>query len=168
VLALRSDGIISANEQFTEWLRGNKTMPFGDNYHHVPVRLIDFDNLDNNQYIVTSQYTYRAGATEKRPDLVLLVNGLPLVIIEAKTPVRQIVADGVHRPEAAHDPPTTRVAAKPPLRNCSKKSATSKPPSWSSASSTISMKSFALSALMGGKVPALASGKFGKPCEKPY
>lgn len=92
VLAVRSDGIISANEQFTEWLRGNKTMPFGDNYAHVPVRLIDFDNLDNNQYIVTCQYTYRAGATEKRPDLVLLVNGFPLVIIEAKTPVRQAVS----------------------------------------------------------------------------
>jgi type I restriction enzyme R subunit len=92
VLAVRSDGIISANEQFNEWLRGNKTMPFGENYHHVPIHLIDFDNLDNNQYIVTNQYTYRAGATEKRPDLVLLVNGFPLVIIEAKTPVRQAVS----------------------------------------------------------------------------
>jgi type I restriction enzyme R subunit len=92
VLAVRSDGVISANEQFTEWLRGDKTMPFGDNYDHVPIRLIDFDNLDNNQYIVTCQYTYRAGATEKRPDLVLLVNGFPLVIIEAKTPVRQAVS----------------------------------------------------------------------------
>jgi type I restriction enzyme R subunit len=92
VLAVRSDGLISANEQFTEWLRGNKTMPFGENYAHVPIRLIDFDHLDNNQYIVTSQYTYRAGATEKRPDLVLLVNGFPLVIIEAKTPVRQAVS----------------------------------------------------------------------------
>ena len=92
VLAVRSDGIISANEQFTEWLRGDKTMPFGENYKHVSVRLIDFDNLDNNQYIITSQYTYRAGATEKRPDLVLLVNGFPLVIIEAKTPVRQAVS----------------------------------------------------------------------------
>lgn len=92
VLAVRSDGLISANEQFTEWLRGNKTMPFGHNYDHVPVRLIDFDNLKNNQYIVTSQYTYRAGAVEKRPDLVLLVNGFPLVIIEAKTPVRKAVS----------------------------------------------------------------------------
>ncbi|PWB82027.1 MAG: DEAD/DEAH box helicase, partial [Candidatus Methylomirabilota bacterium] len=37
---------------------------------------------------VTTQYSYRAGATEKRADLVLLVNGIPLVVIEAKTPVR--------------------------------------------------------------------------------
>ena len=92
VLAVRNDGVISANEQFTEWLRGDKTMPFGENYEHLPIRLIDFDNLENNQYVITSQYTYRAGSTEKRPDLVLLVNGFPLVIIEAKTPVRQAVS----------------------------------------------------------------------------
>ena len=38
--------------------------------------------------MVTSQYTCRVGATEKRADLVLLINGIPLVVIEAKTPVR--------------------------------------------------------------------------------
>lgn len=92
VLAVRSDGIIRANEEFTSWLRGDRTMPFGRNHEHVPVRLIDFKNLENNQYVVTCQYTYRAGAVEKRPDLVLLVNGFPLVIIEAKTPVRQAVS----------------------------------------------------------------------------
>lgn len=92
VLAVRSDGLISANEQFTDWLRGNKTMPFGENYSHVPIHLIDFHNLHNNQYLLTSQYTFRAGATERRPDLVLLINGFPLVIIEAKTPVRQAIS----------------------------------------------------------------------------
>ena len=53
-----------------------------------PIRLIDFDDLEQNQYVVTTQFTFRAGATEKRADLVLLVNGIPLVVIEAKTPVR--------------------------------------------------------------------------------
>ena len=38
--------------------------------------------------VVTQQYTFRAGKTEKRADLVLLINGIPLVLIEAKTPVR--------------------------------------------------------------------------------
>jgi type I restriction enzyme R subunit len=37
----------------------------------VPVRLIDLDDLAQNQYIVTQQYTYRAGPTERRADLVL-------------------------------------------------------------------------------------------------
>ena len=63
-------------------------MPFGANGEHVTIRLIDFDDVEHNQYVVTTQFTYRAGATEKRADLVLLVNGIPLVVIEAKTPVR--------------------------------------------------------------------------------
>ena len=63
-------------------------MPFGENGEHVTVKLIDFDDLEQNQYVVTQQYTFRAGKTEKRADLVLLINGMPLVLIEAKTPVR--------------------------------------------------------------------------------
>ncbi|HBP6821570.1 TPA: HsdR family type I site-specific deoxyribonuclease [Pseudomonas aeruginosa] len=92
VLAVRSDGLIRANEEFTAWLRGERSMPFGHNNEHVPVRLIDFDNLDQNQYVVTQQFTFRAGSAERRADLVLLVNGLPLVLIEAKTPTRSAVS----------------------------------------------------------------------------
>lgn len=92
VLAVRSDGLIRANEEFTAWLRGERSMPFGQNNEHVPVRLIDFDNLEQNQYVVTQQFTFRAGSAERRADLVLLVNGLPLVLIEAKTPTRSAVS----------------------------------------------------------------------------
>jgi type I restriction enzyme R subunit len=102
VLAVRSDGLIRANEEFTAWLRGERSMPFGQNNEHVPVRLIDFDKLDQNQYVVTQQFTFRAGSAERRADLVLLVNGLPLVLIEAKTPTRSAVSwvDGALQ---AHD-----------------------------------------------------------------
>lgn len=92
VLSVRSDGLIRANEEFTAWLRGERSMPFGQNNEHVPVRLIDFDNLDQNQYVVTQQFTFRAGSAERRADLILLVNGLPLVLIEAKTPTRSAVS----------------------------------------------------------------------------
>lgn len=88
VMGVRSDGLVKANEEFAAWLSGERLMPFGDRGEHVTVRLIDFADVEQNQYVVTTQYTYRAGATEKRPDLVLLVNGVPLVVIEAKTPVR--------------------------------------------------------------------------------
>ena len=88
VMGARSDGLVKANEEFAAWLTGERSMPFGDNGEHVTIRLIDFDDLEQNQYVVTTQYTYRAGAAEKRADLVLLVNGIPLVVIEAKTPVR--------------------------------------------------------------------------------
>lgn len=92
VLAVRSDGLIKANEEMTAWLRGERSMPFGANHEHVSIRLIDFENLENNQYVVTNQFVVRSGPAERRADLVLLVNGLPLVVIEAKTPVRQAVS----------------------------------------------------------------------------
>lgn len=92
VLAVRSDGLIKANEEMTAWLRGDKSMPFGENHEHTTVKLIDFENPENNHYAVTSQFTFRAGSAERRADLVLLVNGIPLVVIEAKTPVRRAVS----------------------------------------------------------------------------
>ena len=92
VLSVRSDGLIKANEEFTAWLRGERSMPFGPNNEHVTIRLIDFEDLDRNQYIVSTQYVFRAGAAERRADVVLLVNGFPLVIIEAKTPVRRAIS----------------------------------------------------------------------------
>lgn len=92
VLSVRSDGLIRANEEFTAWLRGERSMPFGENNQHVTMHLLDFTNLDNNQYIASTQVTFRAGAAERRPDLVLYVNGIPLALLEAKTPVRNAVS----------------------------------------------------------------------------
>lgn len=92
VLSVRSDGLIRANEEMMAWIRGERSMPFGQNNEHVPVRLIDFDNLEQNQYVVTQQFTFRAGSAERRADLMLVVNGLPLVLIEAKTPTRAAVS----------------------------------------------------------------------------
>ncbi len=92
VLSVRSDGLVRANEEFTAWLRGERSMPFGPNHEHVTVRLIDYEDLAANQYVATTQYTFRAGPVERRADLVLLVNGFPLVLVEAKTPVRKAVS----------------------------------------------------------------------------
>jgi type I restriction enzyme R subunit len=88
VMGARSDGLVKANEEFAAWLLGERSMPFGANGEHVTIRLIDFDEVEKNSFVVTQQFTIRSGKTEKRADLVLLVNGLPLVLIEAKTPVR--------------------------------------------------------------------------------
>lgn len=88
VMTVRDSGLVKANEEFAGWLLGERSMPFGENGEHVTVRLIDFDDIEQNQFVVTQQFIVRAGSTEKRADLVLLVNGIPLVVIEAKTPVR--------------------------------------------------------------------------------
>ena len=88
VMGVRSDGLVKANEEFAAWVLSERSMPFGPNGEHVTIRLIDFDDIEQNSFVVTQQLTFRAGKTEKRADLVLFVNGLPLVVIEAKTPVR--------------------------------------------------------------------------------
>ncbi|MFZ1730430.1 MAG: HsdR family type I site-specific deoxyribonuclease [Bacteroidota bacterium] len=90
-LSVQSEGLVRANELFAEWLRGEKSMPFGKNGEHSQVRLIDFENLSNNDYVVTSQWVYPVKEGGRRFDIVMLVNGVPLVIGEAKTPVRPAV-----------------------------------------------------------------------------
>lgn len=50
------------------------------------VRLIDFEDFDNNSFHVVTELTYKKGDEEFRPDIILLINGLPLVFIEVKRP----------------------------------------------------------------------------------
>jgi len=50
------------------------------------VWLIDFKNPENNDFLVTNQFTVIENNVNKRPDIVLFVNGIPLVVIELKNP----------------------------------------------------------------------------------
>lgn len=50
------------------------------------VWLVDFNNPDNNDFVVCSQFTVIENGVNKRPDVILFVNGLPLVVIELKNP----------------------------------------------------------------------------------
>lgn len=54
-----------------------------------PVRLIDYDNPQNNVFHCTAEFTCKNGEDEFRPDITLFVNGLPLVFIEVKKPNNQ-------------------------------------------------------------------------------
>lgn len=48
------------------------------------VWLVDFDNPDNNEFVVANQFTIIENNQNKRPDIILFVNGLPLVVMELK------------------------------------------------------------------------------------
>ncbi|TPN80971.1 type I restriction endonuclease subunit R [Aquimarina algicola] len=97
LIAVNQVGLVKANEEFFKWMTGEKTMPFGENNRHVPVRLIDFEELTNNNYVVTNQYRIHHRET-KIPDIVMIINGIPVVVGEAKTPIRPSVSwlDGAH------------------------------------------------------------------------
>lgn len=49
-------------------------------------KLIDFENFENNSFHVVTELTYKNGDDEFRPDIILLINGMPLVFIEVKKP----------------------------------------------------------------------------------
>lgn len=51
-----------------------------------PVKLIDFDNIENNTFHFTAEFTCKNGQDEFRPDITLFVNGLPLCFVEVKKP----------------------------------------------------------------------------------
>ena len=50
------------------------------------IRLIDFENFNNNSFHVVTELTYKKDDDEFRPDIILLINGMPLVFIEVKKP----------------------------------------------------------------------------------
>lgn len=83
-------GLVGANEELMSWVRGEQSMPFGPDGEHVTIRLVDFDDVELNTFIVANQITFNLGI-EKRFDIVGFVNGLPLVLGEAKSPVRKAV-----------------------------------------------------------------------------
>jgi len=81
---------VVANEQFMAWLTGQKSMPFGPDGSHTTVRLVDFDKPENsaNRWIISTEVPFTQGRVERRFDLVIWCNGLPLVVGEAKSPFR--------------------------------------------------------------------------------
>jgi type I restriction enzyme R subunit len=49
-------------------------------------RLLDFENPENNEFLAVNQFTVIEGQQNRRPDIVIFVNGLPLAVIELKNP----------------------------------------------------------------------------------
>ncbi|CAH9053682.1 hypothetical protein PSECIP111951_00871 [Pseudoalteromonas holothuriae] len=104
LISVNQVGLVKANEEFFAWMTGEKTMPFGENNRHVQVKLIDFDDLTRNDYVVTNQFRIHHRET-KIPDVVLMINGIPVVVGEAKTPIRPSVTwlDGAHEVHSIYE-----------------------------------------------------------------
>ena len=51
-----------------------------------PIKLIDFDNIENNAFHFTAEFTCKNDQDEFRPDITLFVNGMPLCFVEVKKP----------------------------------------------------------------------------------
>ncbi|MGB3788207.1 MAG: type I restriction endonuclease, partial [Phormidesmis sp.] len=86
VQRIQSPELLTNNETFHRLLTEGVNVPYQDsgNERGELVWLIDFAHPENNDFVVASQFTVIENNKEKRPDLVLFINGLPLVVIELK------------------------------------------------------------------------------------
>ncbi|RIU93434.1 type I restriction endonuclease subunit R [Oceanobacillus picturae] len=80
--------LMEANQHFHELLINQLSVQqdVGSGRKNQTVKLIDFDNINNNDFIITNQLSYTHANDTIRPDIMLYVNGLPLVVIECKSP----------------------------------------------------------------------------------
>lgn len=78
------------NEVFSDFLQSGVEVHFFDGKEDRDdiVRLVDFESPENNEFHVVNQWTF-VEYSEKRPDVVIFVNGIPLVIFELKSPSRE-------------------------------------------------------------------------------
>ncbi|MFQ5676895.1 MAG: type I restriction endonuclease, partial [bacterium] len=85
---LKSSELISNNEAFHRMLTEGIKVTYQKNgqIRGDLVWLIDFKNPENNDFLVANQFTVIENNVNKRPDVILFVNGLPLVVIELKNP----------------------------------------------------------------------------------
>ena len=93
ILRIYSTDLLHNNETFHQHLAEKVKIPYQqDGYERShEVALIDFENVENNQFLAVNQYTivennpaFGTGRQNKRPDILLFVNGIPLVVIELK------------------------------------------------------------------------------------
>lgn len=88
VRRLNSPELISNNETFHRMLTEGINVSYqkDGNDRGDLVWLIDFNDTENNEFLVANQFTVIENDVNKRPDIILFVNGLPLVVIELKNP----------------------------------------------------------------------------------
>ncbi|GAK41829.1 HsdR family type I site-specific deoxyribonuclease [Paenibacillus urinalis] len=91
--SLQAEDVWHANNTIFDWLFGqgiSVMQDVGAGKKNQTVQLFDYENVENNDYLVVNQIVFENAAGTIRPDLILYVNGLPLVLIECKSPKLQV------------------------------------------------------------------------------
>lgn len=94
---------MEGNRQMLEWLRGEKSVFVQSEKRERNVRLIDFDNPDNNIFHVTDEWRHKGARYPNRADVVFLINGIPVALAEAKAATRPDgLAEGIEQVRRYH------------------------------------------------------------------
>lgn len=81
--------LIQNNRTFQQYLLEGMPVEYSDKNDKKltdHVQLIDFHNPNNNQFLVVNQFTVKGAKMNRRPDVVVFINGLPIAVIELKNP----------------------------------------------------------------------------------
>lgn len=84
--------LVTQNEEFKKLVFETNSFPFSPDGRSVSIRYFDYDNPANNDFVVTSQWIYPYVNGGKRLDIVLLINGFPVIIGEMKSPTRPSIS----------------------------------------------------------------------------
>jgi type I restriction enzyme, R subunit len=89
ILNLPSQNLVENNEIFHKLLTDGVEVEYKYGYEikDTKVWLVDFANPNNNEFVICNQVTVEHERKNRRPDIILFVNGLPLVVIELKNPL---------------------------------------------------------------------------------
>ena len=82
--------LVQKNAIFMDYLQNGIPVRYVDNGEERSsiVYLVDYKNVVNNSFIVANQWTFIENS-KKRPDIIIFLNGLPLVLVELKSPSRE-------------------------------------------------------------------------------
>ncbi len=82
--------LVSKNETFMDYLQNGVPVKYfdGEEERSTIVYLVDYDDVRNNSFIVSNQWTFVENS-KKRPDIIIFLNGLPIVLVELKSPSRE-------------------------------------------------------------------------------
>lgn len=87
---LEAGTLIQKNQLFMDYLQNGVTVSYVKNGEEISdlVYLVDYQSPQNNSFIVANQWTIVENS-EKRPDVVIFLNGMPIVVFELKSPSRE-------------------------------------------------------------------------------
>lgn len=85
--------LIQKNSVFTDYLQNGLEVKYYEKNEERTslVRLMDYENNLNNSFYVVNQFTFIENGNNRRPDIILFINGLPLVLMELKSPSKDEV-----------------------------------------------------------------------------
>lgn len=80
--------LIQNNREFHRQLRDGVKVQFQQEGETKAdfVKIIDFENADNNEFLAVNQFSIRGAKSTKRPDIIIFINGLPIAVLELKNP----------------------------------------------------------------------------------